>query len=164
MRRVGSVGPYVLEYDGSIELDPEVQHTDRPPSFHLSWLPQPGVAFAMHVVVNRAPKDDRAWLPLLDGAQAETASQFTASQIRDIDGTLGAGLTFAARRLAALGGRYQGHAVVVEHYVGRVGGDIIDLVYRLHDAQIDHADSWRLLFHSMVHAAIIRRGYQVHDP
>jgi len=163
MRHVGNVGPYVLHYDDSLELDTDVQHTARPPSFHLSWLARPGVAFAMHVVVDRAPKDDRAWLPLLDGAQAETASQFAASQLRDLDGTLGAGITFAARRLAGLGGRYQGHAVVVEHYVGRVGGDIIDLVYRLHDEHIDHADAWRRLFHTMVVSAIVERGSEVHD-
>jgi hypothetical protein len=122
----------------------------------------PGVAFAIHVIASRVPKDERKWTPLVDGAQAETASQFMASQTRDIDGRIGAGITFAGRRLAGLGGRYQGHAVTVEHYVGRAYDDILDLVYRFHDDQIERADSWRLLFHTMVFAAIIDRGNQLH--
>src|SRR5512139_3898585 len=143
MRHVGRVGPYVLEYDDSLQLDADVQHTDRPPSYHVSWLAQSGVAFAMHVLARRAPKDERKWLPMVDGAQAETASQFNASQIRDIDGTIGPGITFAGRRLGALGGRYAGHSVIVEHYVGRVHDDIIDLVYRLHNEHVERVDSWR---------------------
>jgi len=161
MRHVGNVGPYRLEYDDSLSLDSEVQQTDRKSSFHLSWLPVEGIAFAIHVIAGRAPKDDRddrKWTSLVDGAQAETASQFFATQIRDIDGTIGIGITFAARRLSALGGRYQGHAVMVEHYVGRAHGDIIDLVYRFHDEHIQAADSWRLLFHTMVMSAIVQRG------
>lgn len=161
MRHVGKVGPYVLEYVDALALDHDVQHTDRPPSFHLSWLPEPGVAFAMQVIARRAPKDERKWQPMLDGAQAETASQFFASQIRDLDGTIGPGLVFAARRLGGLGGRYAGHTVVVEHFVGRAGEDIIDLVYRFHDAHAERAELWRLLFHRMVYEAVLERGYEV---
>jgi hypothetical protein len=159
MRHVGNAGPYRLQCDASLALESDVQHTDRPPSFHLSWLPVPGVAFAIHAIVGRAPKphDDRKWTVIVDGAQAETASQFFATQLRDIDGTIGDGVTFAGRRLAGLGGRYQGHAVIAEHYVGRAYDDIVDLVYRFHAAQIQRAVSWGLLFHSLVLGAIVDR-------
>lgn len=160
MRHVGNVGPYRLEYDDSLSLADDVQHTDKPPFFHISWLPVEGVAFAMHVLANRAPTDDpdgRKWAVIVDGAQSEQASQFFATQLRDIDGTLAIGITFAARRLTALGGRYQGHAVMVEHYIGRAYDDIIDLTYRFHDDHIQAADQWRGIFHQIVGRAIVQR-------
>jgi hypothetical protein len=162
MRHVGHVGPYVLEYDDSIQLGDDIEQTDDPPSYHLSWLAQPGLAFAMHVLVDRYPSDERKWHRLLDGAQAETAEQFSATQIRDIDGRIGAGIDFAGRRLAGLGGRFQGNKVIVEHYVGRAHDDIVDLVYRFHNEHVDRADSWRMLFHTMVFSSIIKRGYALH--
>jgi len=164
MRHVGNVGPYVLEYAESIELLDDIQQTDDPPSYHLSWVAQSGVAFAMHVLVDRYPStDEKKWYRLLDGAQAETAEQFSATQIRDIDGRIGAGIDFAGRRLGGLGGRFQGSKVLVEHYIGRAYDDIIDLVYRFHNEHVEQADSWRLLFHTMVFSSIIHRGNEMHS-
>jgi len=150
---IGQVGPYTLELATDLPLDSDIQASNRPPTYHLSWLAKPGIAFAIQVDVDFVPASEEEWHDAVASVQSQVDAQFQPGSVDDIDGAIGPGITLIGRRLAQLA-RFERPAVI-EHYIGRVGRNVLELTYRFHAEHIAHAETWRRLFHALVYGAVM---------